>query len=157
MKNKWVFSGILSILLVFVFSACENGVQDVKVVEQDLPKANAVASVSAAKTTATGTDYVIVTWDAVEDVGQYDVVYQEEGKKTIRSVPGYAQNDYIYDATNGNQTANTDSDKWSLILSLSNLPLQTGAKVRFGVRTSSFSGGYNSEYSDVTWSDYITR
>jgi hypothetical protein len=150
MKTKWFLMGIIGILLVFgfVFSGCENGVQDVKVVEQNYPKANAVASVSAVKTT--NNTYAIVSWNAVDNASSYYVYYQQEGKKTITSYSG-GQNTNTY-AADGTPSANADVDKWSARIDISNF---IGGRYRFGVESESRNN--NIQNSDIIWSEYISK
>jgi hypothetical protein len=148
MKNKLFLIG-LAVLLVMAFTACQNGVQDVKV---QYDKANEVAAVTATLTTnTTGTRYVIVTWSAVEDVSGYNVVYKRGAEKVEHSSGGSARNFGTYAVADGTWTDNEDPDTLSVLISLSGgySTFVSGKSYTFGVRTS--SNDYSTEDSDVVW------
>jgi hypothetical protein len=149
MKDKWLMVTLAALLVCgMAFTACENGVQDVKMV---LDQANKVASVTA----VTGTNLVIVSWDAAEDAGGYQLFYREEGKKTVQQISGgigNPQNAVTYGA-DGTSIPNTDPDKWSALVSP--VLAGTGRSLRFGIRTSPLQSG-NITYSDIEWSNVIT-
>jgi hypothetical protein len=149
-KNK-LFLGILAAAMVcgLALSACKNGVQDVKLVQDKL---GGVGNLTAVKTT--NNDKVIVSWDAVE----YSVHYKEVGTKTVKYISGgggmSSQNDYIYDA-DGTPSTNTNPDKWSGVLTISGSPLTAGKSYVFGVRASPFPGYVNIISSDIVWSGSV--
>jgi hypothetical protein len=115
---------------------------------------------SNVKAALTGdTKNVIVTWDAVEVVGaDYQVVSQKQGKKTIWEERG-GSNYATYAAADGEESKNTDPDKWAASISSGGIGesnfLKPGDKVRFGVITVQALGTTGS-YSPVAWSGYIT-
>jgi hypothetical protein len=131
-------------------------VQDVKV---QYDKANEVAGVTAALTTnTTGNRYVIVTWDAVENVSPngYAVYYKIDGTKSVVS-SGNGSNTQVYAATDGNGTANTDPDKWSYRLQVgAGSGLTAGKSYVFGVRTTALVTTTSTASSDIVWSNAIT-
>jgi fibronectin type 3 domain-containing protein len=93
MKNKLFMA--LALFCGLVFSGCGNGVQDVRIVSD---KAPAVAGVSAVLTD--DEKYIIVSWDAVDDVGGYTVYVKGSNSKEI--LFGYLpQNEHIYNPSNG--------------------------------------------------------
>ncbi|GHU37191.1 hypothetical protein FACS1894172_20540 [Spirochaetia bacterium] len=151
--QKWstmLLAGMAAMVLSFglVLAGCDDGgVQEVKVVTD---KANAVAAVTA---TLTSDDLgVIISWDAVDNAYDYNIYYQQEGKKTIQSFSSYAQNAKTYDPADGTEITNTDVDKWSVLAELnSRISLISSKKYRFGVQVTDFS--YND--SDIVWSGYI--
>jgi hypothetical protein len=153
MKNKLFLIG-LAVLLVMAFTACQNGVQDVRM---KLDQPNEVAAVTATLTTAAGTKYVILTWDAVENVSSYYVYYKVDGSKSTVS-SGNGSNRYVYAAADGTRTDNTDPDKWSYIITASgnNSDLIPGKSIIFGVRTQALVTTTQSTNSDIVWSNAIT-
>jgi hypothetical protein len=147
MKNKLFMAGLLTALVCgLALSGCENKILDVKPVYD---KANAVASVTAVQTT-NPTTYVIVSWDAVENGGDYEVYIKQEGAKTV-SYFGYGQNDDTYAPADGTVTPNANPDKWSFCDTIENSPLRTGKSYYFGVKTSPLNFGPNDTASDITW------
>jgi hypothetical protein len=153
MKNKCFLVGIISILLVFgfAFSGCENGVQEVKLVEQD--RASAVSNLTATRTT--DGNNVIVQWDAADNASAYRIYYQYVGTKTIYRA-GSGQNDYTYQS-NGTPVTNFTPDRWSDSVSMASMLsyIPSGTQIRFGVSTESDSeiiGGHATIYSGIVWS-----
>ncbi|MDR3146556.1 MAG: hypothetical protein LBU21_09775 [Treponema sp.] len=137
MKNKLIVAG-LAVLLVLALSACENEAMDVR---EAYDKAPAVASVTA--TLTTGSTGVIVTWDAVEGAGSYQV-YAKAGKNVMSVASGQWAQTY---AANGTASANTNPDKWSALVSVSYLVSKQS--YTFGVATTAFHNP-NATYSDWT-------
>ena len=134
MKKQFEMVGMLVMVLAlgFLFAAC---VQEVTgTVETTNHKVSAVSRVEVTKVN----NYIILRWEAVADADEYALYYQQEGKKTIGSVPssnGDAQNQYAYSLLTGYQESNDDVDKWSAQISTSSIPPRlSGKKVRLGVR-----------------------
>jgi hypothetical protein len=157
MNKKICFVGMLASVLTLgvLFAACENGVQEVEGnvnATQVVVKAAGVASVTALQTT-TPKDYIIVSFDAVENASSYTLYRQQDGKKSINT-GGSVGNNSTYNATTGVETySNSDVDKWSGRVYVSSLPVTTiGTKYRFGIQTQDLS--YNR--SDIVWSDLVT-
>ncbi|MCL2130119.1 MAG: hypothetical protein FWH35_07190 [Treponema sp.] len=150
MKNKFGYI-ILLVLVLTVFFGCKNGTQEVDgEINIALVKSTPVDSVSAEKTT--DSNYVIITFDAVENVSSYRVFYQMEGKLSYSSsLPVY--NDLTYALANGAASVNSKPNKFSRRYDSS--VFIAGKRYRFGVRTSMFESDYSSTYSEITWSDYI--
>jgi hypothetical protein len=151
MKNK-LFLIALAVLLVMAFTACQNGVQDVKV---QYDKANEVASVTATLTTnTTGNKYVILTWDAVEDASGYGVYYKRGADKRAGQIGGVQAQNFstVAVADNGivTWTANDDPDKWSALISVSG-GVVTGKSYTFGVLTYPFVQNGTVLNSDIVW------
>jgi hypothetical protein len=150
MKNK-LFMAALVVAMVcgLALSACENGVQDVKIVYD---KATAVASVSAVQTT--NKSGVIVSWDAVADAGGYTVFIRQAGTKSVHSGPS-GQSSYTYAVADGVSSVNTNPDKWSVYIPVGagSNQLPTGKSYDIGVRTSPLTSGSISSitYSDIVW------
>jgi hypothetical protein len=161
MKNKLVVAALAALLVCgLAFTACENGVQDVKIAYD---KANAVAGVTAVLTTgatASGDRAVIVSWDAAEDANGYRLFVREGDKKTVQQINSgggsgnYPQNYVVYALADGSTTSNTDPDKWSALVSISG-SASTGKSYTFGIQTSPLTQG-SVTYSDIVWSNAIT-
>jgi hypothetical protein len=165
--KKWLgFGGlpVMALALGFLFTACDNP-QKVDVV---FSKANAVALVTVGKTT--DNQYVIVKWTAAENVRDYDLLVQQEGKTTQQSGSSFglyeAQNKYTYSTANGAQENNGDMDSWSARGSMTRsewdgekmIPVPnytSGKKYRFGIQTTELVPTGNSVPSDIVWSDYV--
>jgi hypothetical protein len=152
MKNKLLLAA-LAVFLVGGFTACKDDILDVRNV---VDKIN-VAGVNAALTTSTtSTRYIIVSWDAVDDVRDYNVYYKRTDDKQINS--GYsisiqAQNDYAYTSANGTASTNPDRNKWSVCIDVSNLVAKK--TYTFGIETSPASYS-NSVETDIVWSNEVT-
>ncbi|MDR2375213.1 MAG: hypothetical protein LBD96_02120 [Treponema sp.] len=147
MKNKLCVAGLLAALACgLVLSGCENKILDVKIVSD---KANAVSEVKA--TLTTDTTNVIVSWDAVENASGYVVYLKQGSSKSVNQI-GYGQNQSVYAEADGTPSANTDADKWSYLLNTSGMP---AGEYTLGVRTSSIE--YNVGYSDIKWSNTVTK
>jgi hypothetical protein len=156
MAKKSVFWGMLALALTVSFTVvgCGDPLQEGGKVKIDYDKASAVDAVTAVL--STDKTFVIISWDAVEDVKAYDVFYQQKEKNTVlpdAGYPGSAQNAVIYKADGSASTANTDFDKWSAKLTIP-ATLQRGKDYRFGIQTSSVVSGVSQ--SDIVWSEYIT-
>jgi fibronectin type 3 domain-containing protein len=157
MKNKLVMAALAAALLCgLAFSACKNDVQDVRI---NYDKAEAVEEVKAVNVTAAGANAVILTWNAVDDAGGYNVYLKVDGAKTLRNIGG-GWTGVTYTAAGGEST-NTDLDKWTKYVSFGNnegeVSLPTGTyAVTFGVQTrplDQYSGGAP---SDIVWSNALT-
>jgi hypothetical protein len=151
MKRKLFMAGLAAALVFgLALTACDNGVQDVK---QTYDKANAVASVTARQTDNKA--YVVVSWDAVEDAGDYEVFYRQQNVKTVDEYGNGGQYYNTYAPANGNETNNDNPDKWSARISVNNY-LTTGKSYEFGVRTSPFTQNGHTTYSNIVWSSPVT-
>ena len=154
MKNKMSLVGMLVVVLTLgvVFTSCENEPQEVKIVQT---KANAVSKVTVAPnhvssggsayTPPTYTHTALLTWNAVGDVSDYTVYYQEQGKKTIQTV----SSSITWSGDNASVTV-------SLGTTTSTSTSRLGKSYRFGVRTTPLSSSINNTYSDIVWSDYVS-
>jgi hypothetical protein len=149
MKKGLVFCGapVMVLVLGILFAACE----DAQKVDIVYSKANAVSAVVAVKTT--DGRYIIINWPAAENVASYQLFLQQEGKQTILSGGGYAQNFYTYSADDGAETKNDDFDKWSAKIMASTQ--YSGKKFRFGIQTEELVKSGSSLASDVVWSGYV--
>jgi hypothetical protein len=124
---------------------------------QNRPRSKPVSGVSVLITS--NNNYVIVSWDAIENGYSYNVFIQQENKKSIVSTHNMqdgsnwiqAQNKNAYATADGALILNTDIDKWSVRIPTSNL--WTNARYRFGV--TSFEFDDDKAASDVTWSSYV--
>jgi hypothetical protein len=132
-----------------MFVGCDDGTQDVNVKGIGI-KPKQVSSVSVLITN--NNNYVIVSWDAVEYGDAYNILTQQENKKTVNYI-GMGQNRYAYATADGVQIANNDIDKWSARISTSDL--FGTAKYRFGVATYDVRNNNSNTISDITWSEYI--
>jgi hypothetical protein len=152
MKNKlWMAALGAALVCGLVLGGCEEKVMDVKIV----PDTVKVGAVTATKTT-TG-NKVIVAWDAIDNVPDYDVYLKVDGAKTVVSV-GTGDNAVIYAVADGSTTANTNIDKWSCLFDLSNLAaLPAGTAVKFGVEARTPVGGSYMTVSEIAWSNTITK
>jgi hypothetical protein len=168
LMKKWLGFGrlpVMALALGFLFAACDQA-QKVDVV---FSKANEVNLVTAVKTT--DSKYVIVGWTAAENVGNYSLFVQQEGKKTQQlgySFGLYSEdgNKYKYSA-DGTLTENDDLDSWSVRGSVERLDYSqgepktvpyytTGKKYRFGVQTTELvPTTANPVPSDIKWSEYV--
>jgi len=149
MKKRLIGAVLTAVVLMVLFAACSNDPQEVSVVS--MKQADAPSNVKAVQTT--DKQYVIVTWDAAQNGVSYGVYAQLEGKKTVFSVGGYAQNYYTYSTKDGDTSTNDDIDKWSLRYRLYSLDDLIGS-VRFGVIAEDIDA--TSQFSGVSWTDYIT-
>jgi hypothetical protein len=147
MKNK-LFLGLAVLLIAGAFTGCKDEILDVRIVPD---KANAVASVTATVTGDSG--YLILTWDAVDNVGGYYVYVREKDTKTVNFM-GQGQNTYTYAVADGAQSTNTNPDKWSTLVTLSSAGLTAGKSYEFGVQTYELVG--NADSSDIVWSNVVT-
>jgi hypothetical protein len=156
MAKKKMFLGMLAMAFGFVVMGCETPLQDGGTVKIGYDKASGVAGVTATVTTSnlTGQEYkgVIVAWDAVDNAGGYQLYAQQEGKKNILNLNASPQYRYTYASDNGATTANSDIDKYSVLVSLQPDRFQSGKKYRFGIRTNSSQSGF--QPSDIVWSEY---
>jgi hypothetical protein len=130
-----------------------------------------VASVTAEKkANGNNINFVVLSWDAVDNVSGHSFYYQQEGRKTVQSVSsGYFSMapGYVFDTTDTSDTPITPNaadsndrniDKyiafWKYNVSGS-ISLLTGKKYRFGVRTSALIQNGQSTQSDIVWSGYL--
>ncbi|GHV32940.1 hypothetical protein AGMMS4952_24280 [Spirochaetia bacterium] len=178
MKKKECTMVVQAFMLVLVFSifGCDFQVPVEGTVELKTKtgKAAGVSNVEAKLASWTYTssygytsihNYIIVTWDAVDNAGGYDIYVRQEGKKTITAVneSGYYGSTMAGGVTyevpkdlNDNSLVTTqidDSDKWSGYFSVSNISSTTkaGIKYQVGIQTFPF-GMVNTTYSDIVWS-----
>jgi len=154
MMKKLFLTAMTSILLAFglITISCDNGVQEIKgTIDLVYDKGTPVASVKVQKTN--DNSFVVISMDAVDNGGSYNVVLQMEGKKTVNSI-GNAQNLLIYSLYNGATSNNTDPDKWSFRYATTGTLIQAGKKYRFGVRVQPFTANWGIP-SDIVWSGYI--
>ncbi len=119
---------IFAILMVLgmMFTACENGVQEIKgdiggSVAINVPKAPAVSAVSP--TLLSNKNGYIIRWDAVAEDLNYIVYVQPEGKKSYL-FDMYGQNAYKMNDSDGwglLYQANDNIDKWSAMFATSSI------------------------------------
>jgi hypothetical protein len=156
MKNKLVMVALAAAMLCALsFGACKQDVQDVSIAED---KAEAVASVTVTK--ISGQTAYIVTWDAVDDAGGYQVYVRVNGAKTLETIS--AQN-YVTYSDDGTSKPNANPDKWAASVSFATsggasvvLPAGTYS-VEFGVQTGPFNNNsINAANSDIVWSSAVT-
>ena len=167
MKRKMIGVAVAAVVLMAFFAACDNGAQDVKTIGYLV--ADAPTGVKAAQTT--DKNYVIITWDAVQNGTGYTVYWQLDGKKTITQLfsgGSYSgnSNSFTYAVADGKESPNSDVDKWSGLLEIdptykigdTEFKSPYLGKIRFGVRANVLVPGSGStgNTSDVVWSDYIT-
>jgi hypothetical protein len=182
---------VMVLALGVLFAACENGVQEVEGnVGINYSKANPVASVTAREETltlassSTKYSYVFLSWDAVDNVSNYQVVYQQEGKKTVQStggsgggggsggslspISGYAFDSAAFSSQSPIKDIQ-DIDKYIAYAMFRSVSpngsggimtnnygnFLQGKKYRFGVRTSPLVSGSESTQSDIVWSEYV--
>jgi hypothetical protein len=138
-----------------MFAACSDEPQEVKIVGYDV-KASKVASV----TVETSNDYILITWDAVENGTDYYIYDQKEKSKTVSTL--YNGNNITnnlegpdnygsFNSSTGVWTNGTDPDKWSFLIHISWFTGYNGS-YRFGVQT--IDADPNKSASDIKWSDY---
>jgi hypothetical protein len=146
MKKKLIGVLIAVVFLMVMFATCSDEPQEVKVVGYDV-NASEVASV----TVETSKDYVLITWDGVENGTGYTVYYQKEKTKTVTQLGG-GWHYRSYDVTTGTSTKDTDPDpdKWSYLAGTNKFHV-TG-NYRFGVQTIDADPAHRS--SGIKWSDY---
>ena len=163
MKKRFKIAGVIAIIAVIGFSmlACETGVQEIEgTVSITQPKTQPVASVTAAITT--NSEYVVITWDAVADVVNYNVIVQQENAIGYALLSAFAGVGYTgpqcvskFSGTDGSQSPNENWNRFSARITAANARSNafSGKRYRFGVYSSDRDG--LSSTSDVTWSNYI--
>jgi hypothetical protein len=158
-KTQSVLIGMTALALVFGFvvMGCDTPLQNGGSVKISYDKAPGVAKVDVKVTTANlvgeSNKGVIISCDAVENAGGYQGYVQQEGKKTLIPLD-ILGNSKIYAPTDGAITDNSDIDKYSLLVPLTNKDILHGQKHRFGVQTIPFNP-QRTEPSDIVWSEYI--
>ena len=190
MKKKPGLAGMLVTVLALglLSAACENGVQEVEGnVGLNYDKASPVAAVAADVKTLTQTpytgytvtySYVFLAWDAVDNVSRYEIVYQQDGKKTVQSGNLNQMPGYVFDSAstspsnpvkpNAANADDRDIDKYTAYGQFKTVTVTGGStstapggnfllgkKYRFGVRTSLLNSGPLAASSDIVWSDYV--
>ena len=163
MKKKLFYLVMFNIVLALgiMVIGCDDGgsgVTEVKgTVTMEPFKTNPVPSVTATKTN--NGEYIIITFDAVDDVGGYSFIVQQENTKglvTINSFAAYYSTPQVikkYDIEDGNDTLNDNWDKYYARITIAGTNAIPGKKYRFGVWTFDKIGLFGT--SDTTWSNYI--
>jgi hypothetical protein len=139
-----------------LFAACNEAQEVTGAVEVTAPKISAVSGVEVVLTSTGG--YAILKWRAVQDAGDYNMYYHEEGKVTIGSFyssDSHAQNRYIYALYDGEAIDNNDVDNWSARVFIGGYSsLFAGKKVQIGIQSVPMFAGLAS--SDIVWSEYMS-
>jgi hypothetical protein len=148
MKNKALYIGMALVVLALVCAACQNGVQDVKMVYDKAPS----AEITMTKTT--DGNYLILSWDAVEDASWYTLYAEKEGQKTFEQ-PGNGSPAQKYATADGAPSANDDPNRWYARIGLTGQYAPKAGNYRFGVRV--WSVLPNTYGSDIEWSDWYTQ
>jgi hypothetical protein len=178
---------VTALALALLAAACENGVQEVEGnVGLNYEKANPVAAVAAEVKTLTQTPgtgsstayyYVFLAWDAADNVNNYSIVFQQEGKKTVQSGSLNQAPGYVFDSSgsqynpvkpNAANDDDRDIDKYIAYGQLKTVTVSGGSttvtsggnfllgkRYRFGVRTSALVTSGQTLQSDIVWSDYV--
>jgi hypothetical protein len=148
MKNKALYGGMILLVFALVFLGCKNTVQDVRFV---VDKAPSVSLTQVAKTA----DFLIFSWDAVENALWYRGCIEKEGQKTPYDDNFYGGDSWKFDAS-GTGSPNDDPNKWYAYLNLTasgDYKLPTG-KYRFGIQV--YSVLDTTSPSDIEWTDWYT-
>ena len=166
MLSRKILVVIISMVFAAVIIACENDVQEIKgTVAITQSKTQPVASVTAAITS--NGEYVVITWDAVVDVVNYNVIVQQENSIGLTPFSSFAGAGYTgpqcvskFSNADGSQSPNENWNRYSARIVTANVRSGafTGKRYRFGVYSSRITtdkDGMSPISSDVTWSNYI--
>jgi hypothetical protein len=151
----------LAVMIIACNDGAQEGVQEIEgTVAIIQPKTKPVTAVTAA-TTSNG-EYVVITWDAVDDVVNYNVIVQQENAMGNASLSAFAgvgytgpQCVYKYSLADGSQSSNENWNRYSVRLTVANVRSNTvsGKRYRFGVYPTDRGDIFGT--SDITWSNYI--
>jgi hypothetical protein len=114
-------------------------------------KAPSVSLTQVAKTD----NYLILSWDAVENATYYEVLYEKEGQKTIEE--HWGDNGTKPEFKPGGTIDwpdNPDPNKYYTVFELTGASKLAAGKYRFGVRVSSVLPSTQS--SDIKWTEWYT-
>jgi len=149
MKKRLIGIALIAVVLMIMFSACEQTVV--------FPTASRPSDVTASLLNAA---YVKVTWKAAEDASSYNIYYQKDGTKTISKSNSYGTNSYTYLADgNSSYTSvpNLDPDSWSALLSIGYASSGAGSLSNgsFKIGVQAESPYPNKAASDIEWSENL--